>query len=62
MSYIIVEKATQKAVCELFEESTVKAINKEKYEAIPTLAYLQNFNKQLKALTEEMKQITKGAK
>ena len=62
MSYIIVEKSTQKAICELFEESTVKAINAEKYQAIPALEYLQNFNKQLKALTEEIKQYTKELK
>lgn len=62
MSYIIVEKSTGKAVCELFSQSTAKAINKDKYEAIPALEYLQNFNKQLKALTEEIKQYTKELK
>jgi len=62
MSYIIVEKSTQKVICELFEQSSIDALNTKKYQAIPAFEYLQNFNKQLKALTEEIKQYTKELK
>lgn len=47
-SWVIVEKSTQKALCETFSQKTVDAINKSKYEAIPILEYLQEFNRSLK--------------
>jgi hypothetical protein len=47
-SWVIVEKATKKAICETFSYQTVEAINKLKYEAVPILEYLQSFNRGVK--------------
>lgn len=48
-SWVIVERSTQKPICETYSQQTVNAINQDKYEAVPILQYLQNFNKQVKA-------------
>ena len=47
-SWVIVNKATGVAVLETFQESITLKLNTEKYEAIPVLNYLQNFNRSLK--------------
>ena len=47
-SWVIVDKATNHAVFETFDESILSKLNTEKYQAIPILAYLQSLNKQLK--------------
>jgi hypothetical protein len=43
-SWVIVETATNKAICETYSMKTVAAINKAKYKAVPILEYLQKFN------------------
>jgi len=43
-SWIIIEKATGKAVLETFNPKVMEAINTEKYEAIPVLQYLASLN------------------
>lgn len=47
-SWVIREKATKKVVMETFDERKVRALNKAKYEAIPILKYLQEFNAKVK--------------
>ena len=47
-SWVIVETATNKAICETYSIRTVDAINKAKYKAVPILEYLQAFNKAVK--------------
>jgi cation transport regulator ChaC len=47
-SWVIVDKTNNKAICETYSYEFAHMINKAKYEAIPILEYLQNFNKRLK--------------
>ena len=47
-SWVIVNKSSNKAIFETFNESVISKINQEKYQAIPILAYLQNLNKAIK--------------
>ena len=47
-SWVIVETATNKAICETYSMGTVAAINKAKYKAVPILEYLQAFNRSVK--------------
>jgi len=47
-SWVIVEKATNKVLFETFNEAIIGKINESKYEAIPILAYLQQFNQQVR--------------
>ena len=47
-SWVIVEKATNKALFETFNEAIVGKINESKYQAVPILAYLQQFNQQVR--------------
>jgi hypothetical protein len=47
-SWVIVETATNKAICETYSMETVAAINKAKYKAVAILEYLQAFNKAVK--------------
>lgn len=47
-SWVIVDKITNKAIFETFNESILGKINVEKYQAVPVLEYLQNLNKQIK--------------
>lgn len=44
MSWVIKEKATGKVILETFDSSVVKALNTEKYEAVPILKYLESLN------------------
>ena len=48
MSWVIVNKATNETICELWNIETVYYINTEKYKAIPVREYLENLNKQVK--------------
>jgi len=47
-SWVIVERATGKPICETYSMGTVKGINKAKYKAVPILEYLQGFNRKVK--------------
>ena len=47
-SWVIVEKATNKAIFETFSKKVANAINRRNYEVMPILAYLQSFNKGIK--------------
>lgn len=44
-SWVIVEKSTRGAIMETFSARVAEAINREKYEAVPILAYLQSLNR-----------------
>lgn len=44
-SWIVVDRATGAAVVELFTERAASAINTERYEVVPALAWLQQLNK-----------------
>jgi hypothetical protein len=46
-SWVIVEKSTDKAVCELYDWANVTKINREKYRIVPILKFLEDFNKNL---------------
>jgi hypothetical protein len=50
-SWIIVEKATGKAVFETFKKATADAINREKFDVLTALEYLQQLNAKLKEVT-----------
>lgn len=54
-SWVIVEKATDKAVCEFYEWETVKKINREKYRVVPIIKFLEDFNRNLKQSEERVK-------
>lgn len=47
-SWVIVSKATQQPVLETYNEKIVKAINTERYEAVPILQYLQQLARSIK--------------
>lgn len=47
-SWVIVEKTTKNAIFETFNKNVADAINAEKYQAIPILQYLQDFNRGVK--------------
>ena len=47
-SWVIVDKVTRKAVLEIYDENKVKALNTAKYEAVPTLEYLQELNRRIR--------------
>lgn len=47
-SWVIREKETGRAILETFNKRTVEAINVERYEAVPILQYLQEFNRAVK--------------
>jgi len=46
-SWVIVNKATNTAVFETFNENTAKAINQRLYKAVPILEWLQGSNRGL---------------
>lgn len=48
MSWVIVEKKTQKAIFETYSKKVADAINKTKYEALPARKYLEQLNKRIK--------------
>jgi hypothetical protein len=43
-SWILRDKRTKKVIMETFDEKKVKALNREKYEAVPIMQYLQELN------------------
>ena len=47
-SWVIVDKQTGKAVMETFNRTTADAINREKFDVLPALEYLQKLNRSLK--------------
>jgi hypothetical protein len=47
-SWVIVRRADQVAVLETFSEQVAQAVNLKKYQVLPIMEYLQNFNKGLK--------------
>jgi hypothetical protein len=44
-SWVIINKETNEAVLETFNEQAVQALNTVKYKAVPILEYLQSLNK-----------------
>ena len=46
-SWIIVDKQTGEAVMETFEQATADAINRDKFDVLPALEYLQQLNRSL---------------
>lgn len=50
-SWVIRNKETKEVVMEAYNENVVSHLNTAKYEAVPILEYLQNLNKEIKALT-----------
>jgi hypothetical protein len=47
-SWIVIDKATGEAVLETFEQSTADAINRDKFDVLPALQYLQQLNRNIK--------------
>ena len=48
-SWVIVNRATGAALFETFQESITLKLNTAKYQAVPVLQYLQQFNRSIKA-------------
>jgi hypothetical protein len=48
-SWVIVNRATGAALFETFQESVTLKLNTVKYQAMPVLQYLQQFNRSIKA-------------
>jgi hypothetical protein len=48
-SWVIREKATGEVILETFDKRKVDALNTNKYEAVPILQHLQEFNEKVKA-------------
>jgi hypothetical protein len=48
-SWVIREKATGRAVLEVFDRATVDRVNIEKYEAVPIAQHLRELNRRLQA-------------
>lgn len=47
MGWVIVNKKTRQAVCELFNSENVARLNTDKYEAVEAGRYLEDLNKKL---------------
>lgn len=47
-SFVIRNKFTKEVICEIFNKNLLFRLNYEKYEAIPILHYLQEFNRKVK--------------
>lgn len=47
-SFVIRNKTTKEVICEIFNKNLLFILNYEKYEAIPILQYLQEFNRKVK--------------
>lgn len=54
MSWIVKRKSDGAVLFETFSEKIVKALNREKYEAMPILDYLQDLNRQIAKLKERV--------
>lgn len=48
-SWVIREKGTGRVICETFDARKVAALNTARYEAVPILQHLQEFNASVKA-------------
>lgn len=48
MSYIVTEKGTLNAVCELWNPDNAKAVNRDKYDVYTAYDYLCKFNATIK--------------
>ena len=48
MSWVIINKQSGKAVCELFNRRLVDRINTRKYQAVPAGEYLVKLNRKIK--------------
>ena len=48
MSWIICRKSDGKAIVEVWTQSTLEHINRDKYEAIPARQYLEELNAKLR--------------
>lgn len=57
MSWIIINKATGTAICELFHPANVARINADKYRAVPVLEYLYKLNNDIKSANQPIKSI-----
>jgi len=55
-SWIVIDKATREAVLETFNQSTADAINRDKFDVIPSLQYLQQLNASIRA-TRNVKEV-----
>ena len=44
-SYVVVSKATGKAVCELWSAALAAKVNTERYAVVPILEYLYSLNR-----------------
>ena len=47
-SYIIVERETGNAVAEFYSPAIVKLVNRDKYDTIPVMEYLNRLNARIK--------------
>lgn len=57
MSWIIINKQTGTAICELFHPANVARINADKYQAVPVLEYLYKLNNDIKSTNQTIKSI-----
>lgn len=48
-SWVILDKETRKGIYETFNEEMVNRLNRELYDAVPVLEYLQDLNRRIKA-------------
>ncbi|MFX3574156.1 hypothetical protein [Ralstonia mannitolilytica] len=48
-SWVIREKESKRVLFETFNRATAERLNTAKYEAVPILAYLQEFNARIRA-------------
>ena len=55
-SWVIVDKETRVAVCELFDKRKLKYLNTIHYEAVPAMEYLQEVNAEIKRANLTSKQ------
>tara|TARA_R110000868_G_scaffold109331_3_gene297491 strand:+ start:2306 stop:2470 length:165 start_codon:yes stop_codon:yes gene_type:complete len=54
VSYIIVDKTTEKAVAELYDKKLIELINTDKYKVVKTYEYLCALNKKTKLTANQL--------
>lgn len=47
-SWVIVDRSTNAAVLEIYQESLLPHLDTEKYKAVPILQYLENLNRKIR--------------
>lgn len=47
-SWVIRNKETKEVICEIYDKRKIDALNRAKYEAIPIIEHLIQFNQSLK--------------